>query len=86
MRSNNAGDLIKNELTLDLGRGDDEMATKIREAVMEKFGKVLAKESNVHWQTLNAWAKEQISKGAKLPSDLFTLFMYSEARLKAPKK
>lgn len=86
MRENNSGDLIKNELILELGKGDDEIAAQIIKEVAEKFGKMMNREENVHWQTLNAWAKEQIANGVQLPSDLFSLFMFSEAKIKAPKK
>lgn len=85
LRSNDHGDLIKREIKAEFGRGQDEEAQKmisiIREAGYDPVDK-----SSVHWQTLNAFVKEQLEAGKNIPEDIFSVYKGRKASIKKPKE
>ena len=81
LRKNNHGDIIKNNVTIVFGKGEDKFATKAmklllaqREKGSIKFGDIAQKEA-VHYQTLQAFVKSQIKNGDTVPVDLFSLYI-----------
>lgn len=80
MRDNNYGDLIKRTVSSDFGRGEDQKASELIE-LLTKQGFSVKDKSGVHFQTLQAWGKEQYNKGVTLPANLFTTFVGRKAIL-----
>lgn len=80
---NNEGhsSLVKHEVSCSFGKGEDDVAKKLYKELSESGFKVNDKKS-VHWQTLNAFVKEQLSKGLSLPDDLFSIFQGKKAKIK----
>ena len=80
LRKNNAGDLVKNNLTLSFGKGEDSEAAKIK-AELESKGLVVDQKEDVHWQTLRGFVRDQIEKGVNIPSDLFGLYISQKTKI-----
>jgi hypothetical protein len=81
LRTNDFGDLIKNTVAIDFGRGEDEKAEHLKEHCQEQGISYSDKES-VHAQTLKAFIKEQMANGKDIPLELFGAFPYSKAVIK----
>ena len=85
-RSNGYGDLIKNEVSVSFGKGQDEDAEKAVKA-LEAQGFQVSRSENIHFMTLNAWAKEQLEQGKPIPEDQgISLYLGTTAKIKEPKK
>lgn len=82
LRDNNFGDLVKNNLTLSFGKGEDSEAAKIK-AELESKGLVVNQQEEVHWQTLRGFVREQIEKNQNIPSDLFGLYVSQRTKIKS---
>lgn len=85
LRENGFGDLIKHELTVQLGRDRDAVAAELKVVLKEKDLPYVDKEG-VNSSTLNAFVKEQVEKGKALPLDKFKVFIGRKAKVSAPKK
>lgn len=70
LRDNNMDGVIKTEVTLNFGKGEDEIVQKVQE-VLSQMGLVPNVKSNVHHMTLRALVREQIEKGANIPLEAF---------------
>lgn len=81
LRDNGHGDLIKNEIKVAFGRGDDNRAKMVEGILHENDVDFTSKEA-VHPQTLKAWAKEQLQKGANIPFELFGVYQWHKAVIK----
>jgi hypothetical protein len=66
LRKNGFSGLIKNELRLDFGKGDDAQAEKIKK-MLDKSGFAYAIKTDVHPQTFRAFVRERIEANANLP-------------------
>jgi hypothetical protein len=80
LRENGHGDIIKNNVTLTFGKGEDHAATLLIKHLLDlrkngatKFGDLVQKEA-VHPQTLKAFTKEQLASGKPFPGELFKLY------------
>lgn len=80
LRNNNHGDIIKNNVTISFGKGEDDYADRIRADLLRmrtegfiKFGDLVQKEA-VHPQTLKAFVKGQLGEGNKFPGETFKLY------------
>lgn len=80
LREHGHGDIIKNNITLSFGKGEDEIAKalvghllQMRETGRTKFGDLVQKEA-VHPQTLKAFTKDQLTRGNEFPGELFKLY------------
>lgn len=71
LRDHNAGSLIKRQITVNFGRGEDERANKLRERLLKDLKRDIGDKTSVHWQTLKAYCKEQLEQGVALPMDVF---------------
>jgi hypothetical protein len=83
---NDHGGLIKRRFIIEFGR-DQEKWAKEFEAQLAKSKTPLnvKQERNVHWQTLDAFVREQLENGAELPLDLFGVFRQRFAKIKGAK-
>jgi|TARA_R110000868_G_scaffold51171_5_gene162589 hypothetical protein len=70
LRNNGLGDVIKNDITVTFGRGEDNKAATY--AVLARGqGFEPIQKIGVHAQTLKALVRERIESGLDVPSDLF---------------
>ena len=70
LRNNGLGDVIKNDITVTFGRGEDNKAAPY--AVLARGqGFEPVQKIGVHAQTLKALVRERIEAGLDVPSDLF---------------
>lgn len=83
-REKGHGSLIKNEVAVRLGKGEDQKAAEIKE-FFGNLGIVFEMKESVHPQTLNAFVREQRSKGVNIPSDVVSVFVRREVKIKKPK-
>lgn len=70
LRSHGFDSLIKTDLKVTFGKGDDEAAKKLREELTEE-GLNFNTTENIHPQTLRAFIKERLRDGEDIPLDLF---------------
>jgi hypothetical protein len=85
LRDNKAGDLVKNKLTAEFGKGADKFAKKFFNMI-KKAGYPTKCEESVNYQTLNSFIKEQLAKGVDIPSEPFALFIGKKAEIKKEKE
>lgn len=88
LRAHNHGDIIKNNLTLTFGKGEDEIAKNLTTYLLRmrsegdtKFGDMQLKEA-VHPQTLKAFVKGQLTEGKEFPGQLFKLYIGQAVQFK----
>jgi hypothetical protein len=81
LRESGFGDLIKNTVAIDFGRGEDANAEALKEYCQEN-GMNYSDKEGVHAQTLKAFIKEQMARGVDVPLELFGAFPYSRAVIK----
>lgn len=75
------GDLIKNVVTTQFGRGQETLAEHFANEVAAK-GYNAATKKWVEPMTLKAFVKEQYEKGTNIPNDLFGVFVGQKASIK----
>jgi len=81
LRDNGFGDLIKNTVAINFGKGEDDKANElIRE--LETEGYAVDQKEAVHPSTLKAFCKEQIEKGKEIPSELFGVYIGQKTTIK----
>lgn len=85
LRENNFGDLVKNEVSVVFGRGEDEKALTTIEA-LKNMGLTPAQEQSVHASTLKAFIKEQVEAGKAIPLDLFKAYIGRKSTVETPKE
>lgn len=89
LRSSGHGSLIKRDIGLQFGMGQDnaaqEFAERCRAFLQEVGGGKMNDKTAVHPGTLNAFVKEQITSGLDLP-DFFKVHTVDVAKVKAPTK
>tara|TARA_R100001224_G_C3998201_1_gene141630 strand:- start:338 stop:880 length:543 start_codon:yes stop_codon:yes gene_type:complete len=81
LRQNGAGDLIKNIVSVNFGRTEDETAKKVFEKFQEDGYNVVQNEK-VEPMTLKAFVREQVEKGQNVPTDLFSVYIANETTIK----
>ena len=84
LRENNHGDLIKNNVSVSFGKGEDSNAVKLK-SELEAKGLVVDQKQDVHWQTLRGFVKEQIEKNKTIPSETFGLYIANRTKIKTNK-
>lgn len=85
LRGHGHGDIIKNEVKVAFGMGEDSEKDNLLEFI-DQHGWRCTPDEKVLTQTLNAWAKRQLEGDSEdIPEDLITVFRYSEAKVKLPK-
>ena len=84
LRDNHFGDLIKNDVSVSFGRGEDNDATTLIDHI-KGLGLVHKQKESVHYQTLKAFATEQHNKGVSLP-DEFGVHVANKTKLVRKRK
>lgn len=80
LRNNGLGDIIKNDITVTFGRGEDNKAAQY--AVLARGqGFEPVQKVGVHSQTLKAVVRERIESGRDMPSDLFKTFAGNQTKI-----
>ncbi len=80
LRENNAGDLIKNNVTLTFGRNQDNEAKSLVDDLRNK-GHNVKQAEKVEPMTLKAFVREQIEKGKDVPADLFGVYVATRTKI-----
>lgn len=80
LRDNGHEDLIKNQVSISLGRKEDEIASNLVVTLREQ-GFDPVQKTWVEPMTLKAFVKEQVEKGAPIPSETFGIFIGKKAKI-----
>lgn len=73
--------IIKYEVKTDIKKGEKEQKEKLV-AFLDELGVSYQDKKFVHWQTLQAFVKEQIESGSDFPKDLFKVFPVRSTKVK----
>jgi hypothetical protein len=80
LRNNGLGDIIKNDVIVTFGRGEDNKAAQY--AVLARGqGFEPVQKVGVHAQTLKAVVRERIESGQDMPSDLFKTYAGNSTKI-----
>ena len=80
LRNNGLGDIIKNDVTVTFGRGEDNKAADY--AVLARGqGFEPVQKIGVHPQTLKAVVRERLEAGQEMPSDLFKTYAGNSTKI-----
>ena len=80
LRNNGLGDIIKNDITVTFGKGEDNKAAEY--AVLAKGqGYEPVQKIGVHPQTLKAMVRERLESNQDVPSDLFKPFEGNQTKI-----
>lgn len=80
---NGHGGLIKRKFTIEFNRDQEEWAKKFEEQLAQSETPLnVKKEHMVHWQTLDAFVREQLETGAEIPLDLIGVFRQRNTKIK----
>jgi hypothetical protein len=84
LRAGNYSDIIKNTVSLQFGKGEDDLAIQVAEKLV---GLGLSPEQKifVHPQTLKSFVRECIENGKELPTDLFGVYVGKQTKITPPK-
>ena len=81
LRGHGHGDIIKNTISVDFGKGEDNEANAFLEET-KGLGYAPSQKTSVHAQTLLAWVKERMEKGEEIDADLFGVWTGQRATIK----
>jgi len=81
LRSIGEDDIIKNEIKVTFGRGQDNQAGAFYDDCL-KNGLDPDQRQSVHHSTLNAWIKDKLASGHELDLDMFGAYVGNEAKIK----
>ena len=84
LRDHEFGDLVKNNVTVTFGRGEDETATDFLNLCGSQ-GFTPNQLEKVEPMTLKAWLRERVEAGDAVPLDLFGAFISQRATIKRSK-
>jgi len=81
LRENDLDDIIKNDVILSFGKGEDNMAGDIMYD-LEQRGMHPEKKTHIHSMTLKAFIRERVEKGLPIDLDLFGAYVARIADIK----
>ena len=84
LRDHEFGDLVKNNVTVTFGRGEDDTAKDFIGLCGEQ-GFVPSQIEKIEPMTLKAWLRERVEEGDPIPLDLFGAFISQRATIKRRK-
>jgi len=84
LRDHEFGDLVKNNVTVTFGRGEDETA-KLFAGLCDSQGFIPLQSEKVEPMVLKAWLRERVEAGDPIPLDLFGAFISQRATIKRSK-
>jgi hypothetical protein len=80
LRGNGFEDLIKNTVTANFNRGQDNQVSELIK-VCEEHGFAYSKKEKVEPMTLKAFVREQVEGGKKLPENLFGVYIANKTKI-----
>ena len=80
LRDNDLGDIIKNDITVTFGRGEDNKAAEYA-TLAQGQGYEPVQKIGVHPQTLKAVVRERLEAGREMPSDLFKTYAGNRTKI-----
>jgi len=81
LENNGLGDIIKNTVSANFGRGEDEAAQDLM-TQLEEDGHSLVQKKWVEPMTLKAVVREQVEKGNDLPLETFNVYIGQKIKVK----
>ena len=81
LRENNLDDIIKNDVVLSFGKGEDNVAKDLV-ATLEEHGFEPNVKTHVHSSTLKAFVKERVENGQPIDLDMFGAFVVNAADIR----
>jgi hypothetical protein len=81
LENNGLGDIIKNTVSANFGRGEDDAASELM-TKLEDEGHSLVQKKWVEPMTLKAVVKEQVEKGTDLPLEAFNVYVGQKIKVK----
>ncbi len=80
LRDQGLGDIIKNNIFVTFGKGEDDKAKQLLDLAAEN-GFEPQQKSDVAWNTLTALYQERIQAGLDMPSDCFSLWIKDKTKI-----
>lgn len=84
LRQNGLGDIIKNEVVVSFGRGEDNKAAEYAELAKGQ-GLQPAQKLKVEPMTLKALVRERIEAGKEMPTEIFSVYVGNKTTIKRKK-
>ena len=81
LRNNGLGDIIKNDVIVTFGRGEDNKASNYANLARGQ-GFVPIQKVGVNPQTLKATLRERVESGLNMPSEIFKTFVGNQTKIK----
>jgi len=82
LRDHGMDDIIKNNVSVRFGRGEDELCSRLLE-LLGTQGYPVQQTEKVEPMTLKAWVKEQVERGNEFPMELFGAYIGLRAIIKS---
>ena len=80
LRENDLGDIIKNDITVTFGRGEDNKAAEYA-SLAQGQGYEPVQKIGVHPQTLKAVVRERLESGQEMPSDIIKTYAGNSTKI-----
>ena len=80
LRDQGLGDIIKNNVFVTFGKGEDDKAKQLLDLAAEN-GFEPQQKSDVAWNTLTALYQERVQAGLDMPSDCFSLWIKDKTKI-----
>ena len=80
LRTNGLGDIIKNNVSVTFGKGEDNKAQQLLDLAAEN-GFEPEQKSDVAWATLSALFRERIESGLDMPSEVFSTWIKDKTKI-----
>ena len=80
LRDQGLGDIIKNNVSVSFGKGEDDKAEQLLNLAAEN-GFEPQQKSDVSWNTLTALYRERVEAGLDMPSDCFSLWIKDKTKI-----
>lgn len=82
LRDNGYDDIIKNTVSVRFGRGEDELCDTLLSQLREHNYPV-EQAQKIEPQTLKAWVKDMVERGAEFPTETFGVYIGQKATIKS---
>ena len=80
LRDQGLGDIIKNNVSVTFGKGEDDKAQSLIDLAVAN-GYEPSQKSDVAWNTLTALYEERVKAGLDMPSDVFSLLIKDKTKI-----
>ncbi len=80
LRDQGLGDIIKNNVSVTFGKGEDDKAQSLIDLAVDN-GYEPNQKSDVAWNTLTALYEERVKAGLDMPSDVFSLWIKDKTKI-----